>query len=85
MRQLALVIAVALVLTPGAPLIPILFLSQALNAVLLLPLLWFVYGICRDRELMGDYAIGRAGAAGALACIVLLTLCVGGLAVATLA
>ena len=33
-------VAAAIVLIPGAPLIPILFLSQALNAVLLLPLLF---------------------------------------------
>ena len=36
------VIAAVLVLIPGAPLIPILFLSQALNAVLLLVLLPFM-------------------------------------------
>jgi len=36
------VVAVTLVLIPGAPLIPILFLSQALNAVLLLAILPFL-------------------------------------------
>src|SRR6185436_5052943 len=35
-------IAATLVLIPGAPLVPILFLSQALNAVLLLVLLPFM-------------------------------------------
>ena len=38
-------VAVAIVLVPGAPLISILYLSQVLNAVLLLPLLVLVHGI----------------------------------------
>ena len=46
-------------LIPGAPLIPILFLSQALNAVLLLVLLPFIRSLTKDRELMGRYALGR--------------------------
>jgi Mn2+/Fe2+ NRAMP family transporter len=54
-------VAAILVLIPGAPLIPILFLSQALNAVLLLVLLPFMRSLGRDRELMGDHALGRAG------------------------
>ena len=41
------------VLIPQAPLVPILYLSQALNAILLLPILVFVVGITRDRTLMG--------------------------------
>jgi NRAMP (natural resistance-associated macrophage protein)-like metal ion transporter len=58
----AAVVAVAaiLVLIPGAPLIPILFLSQALNAVLLLVLLPFMRALGKDRELMGEHALGRA-------------------------
>lgn len=46
-------------LIPGAPLIPILFLSQALNAILLLVLLPFMRSLGRDRELMGGHALGR--------------------------
>jgi NRAMP (natural resistance-associated macrophage protein)-like metal ion transporter len=59
----AIVVAVAavLVLIPGAPLIPILFLSQALNAVLLLVLLPFMRSLGRDRELMGEHAMGLGG------------------------
>jgi Mn2+/Fe2+ NRAMP family transporter len=68
--------AAAIVLVPGAPLVPILFLTQALNAVLLLPLLVFVYGISRDRDLMGEHASGRLGAAASLAVIGVITLCV---------
>jgi len=52
-------IAAAVVLIPGAPLIPILFLSQALNAVLLLVLLPFIRALAKDRELMGEHALGR--------------------------
>lgn len=53
------VVAAVLVLLPGAPLIEILFLSQALNAVLLLVLLPFVRSLAADRELMGTHALGR--------------------------
>lgn len=52
-------VAAVLVLIPGTPLIPILFLSQALNAVLLLVLLPFMRSLGRDRELMGSFALGR--------------------------
>jgi Mn2+/Fe2+ NRAMP family transporter len=51
--------AAVLVLIPGAPLIPILFLSQALNAVLLLVLLPFMRSLAADRGLMGSHAMGR--------------------------
>jgi len=53
--------AVAVVLAPGAPLIPILFLSQALNAVLLLVVLPFLRSLAGNREVMGEYALGRLG------------------------
>jgi NRAMP (natural resistance-associated macrophage protein)-like metal ion transporter len=52
-------VATVLVLIPGAPLIQILFLTQALNAVLLLVMLPFMRALGRDRELMGDHALGR--------------------------
>jgi Mn2+/Fe2+ NRAMP family transporter len=52
-------VAADLVLIPGAPLIQILFLSQALNAVLLLVLLPFMRRLSCDRELMGRHALGR--------------------------
>jgi NRAMP (natural resistance-associated macrophage protein)-like metal ion transporter len=52
-------IAAVLVLIPGAPLIPILFLSQALNAVLLLVLLPFMRSLGGNRKLMGNHALGR--------------------------
>jgi Mn2+/Fe2+ NRAMP family transporter len=55
------VVAGALVLIPDAPLIEILFLSQALNAVLLLVMLPFVRRLAADRDLMGDEALGIGG------------------------
>lgn len=73
-----------LVLVPGAPLVSIMFFTQALNAVLLLPLLFFIYGIVRDRETMGEHAVGRLGSAAALAAIGLLAACVATLAVLSL-
>ena len=73
--------AAAIVLIPGAPLVPILYLSQALNAILLLPILVFVVGITRDRTLMGEHASGRVGTVLAVLAIGLLALCVGALAV----
>jgi Mn2+/Fe2+ NRAMP family transporter len=79
------VLAVALVLIPGAPLVTILFLRQALNAVLLLPLLVLAYGIAADRALMGPYALGRAGRAAALAVIALVAVCLAALAVLSIA
>ncbi|HVT00473.1 MAG TPA: Nramp family divalent metal transporter [Solirubrobacterales bacterium] len=79
------VVAAAIVLVPGAPLIQLLFLTQALNAVLLLVLLPFLRRLGRDRELMGEHALGRAGrfATGlALALIAASVLALGVLAVA---
>ena len=48
--------AAGLILLPGIPLIRVLVLTQILNAVLLLPLLLFMFGISKDRRLMGEFA-----------------------------
>ncbi|HEX2857412.1 MAG TPA: divalent metal cation transporter [Propionibacteriaceae bacterium] len=53
------VVAVLLVLIPGMPLVPVLVMSQVLNAVLLLPLLFYMAGIARDRRLMGEFVARR--------------------------
>jgi Mn2+/Fe2+ NRAMP family transporter len=50
------VLGAGLILMPGVPLIKVLVITQILNAVLLLPLLFFMYGISRDVRLMGEYA-----------------------------
>jgi len=54
-------VATTIVLIPGAPLIQLLFLTQALNAVLLLVILPFIRSLAKDTELMGDHALGRGG------------------------
>lgn len=53
------VVSAALILIPGAPLITILVLTQILNAILLLPLLLYMYGISKDKRLMGEFAATR--------------------------
>jgi Mn2+/Fe2+ NRAMP family transporter len=77
------VLAAALVLIPGAPLVPILFLSQALNAVLLLVLLPFMRRLARDPGVMGRHAIGRAGRVMTGAALILVAVSVGALGVLT--
>jgi Mn2+/Fe2+ NRAMP family transporter len=48
-----------LILIPGAPLIKILIITQVINAVLLLPLLIYMFGISRDKQLMGEFVATR--------------------------
>jgi NRAMP (natural resistance-associated macrophage protein)-like metal ion transporter len=57
----AVVVAAGIVLIPGAPLISILFLSQALNAVLLVILLPFIRNLAGNPEVMGPHVSGAAG------------------------
>lgn len=73
--------AAALVLIPGVPLVPLLVLTQVLNAVLLVPLLFFMYGLSRDRELMREHRASGRQALIYLVAIALITLCVGTLLV----
>jgi Mn2+/Fe2+ NRAMP family transporter len=77
------VISVAIVLIPGAPLISILYLSQALNAILLVPLLVFLYRLAGDREVMGEHVAGRAASIAYAVTIAVLTVCVLALGVLT--
>jgi Mn2+/Fe2+ NRAMP family transporter len=78
-----LVTAAGLVMIPGAPLIPILFLSQALNAVLLLVLLPFMRRLAADESVMGEHRLGRWGRATTAAAIGLIAVSVTALAVLT--
>jgi Mn2+/Fe2+ NRAMP family transporter len=78
-------VAVTLVLIPSAPLIPILFLSQALNAVLLLAILPFLRALARDPQVMGEYRIGRGTSTATAVVIALVAVSVGALAVLTIA
>jgi Mn2+/Fe2+ NRAMP family transporter len=77
-------VGAAIVVAP-VPLVPVLYLSQALNAVLLLPLMAFLLVLGRDRALMGAHATGRPGAVAQAAVIGLVGLCVAALAVLTVA
>lgn len=58
---LVTLVAAFIVLVPDAPLVTILIATQVLNAVLLVPLLFPMMEIGRDRNLMGQFAIGRSG------------------------
>ena len=53
------VLSASLILIPGAPLITILVVTQVLNAILLLPLLIYMYGISKDERLMGEFVATR--------------------------
>lgn len=50
-----IVLSVLVVLIPGLPLFPIMWLSQSLNAILLPVLLVLVLRLANDRRLMGDW------------------------------
>jgi Mn2+/Fe2+ NRAMP family transporter len=72
----SVLVAVTIVLIPGAPLIPILFLSQALNAVLLLAILPFLRALARSGELMGEHRLGRLDSILTAGTIALVAVCV---------
>ena len=72
----------AIVLVPGAPLVRILFLTQVLNAVLLLPLLVALRALGRDPKVLGELRNGRAADALTLTALAVVVLSVVGLAVA---
>jgi NRAMP (natural resistance-associated macrophage protein)-like metal ion transporter len=72
------------VLIPSIPLVTILVASQVLNAVLLVPLMFAMIGIGRDRELMGRFAVGRPATVAYYITTAVVVLCVGALAVTTL-
>lgn len=56
-----LAVSTAFVLIPGMPLLEVLYLSQTLNAVLLLGILPLMLRLGRDPSVMGDQATGRFG------------------------
>jgi Mn2+/Fe2+ NRAMP family transporter len=74
----------AIVLLPGVKLVPLLVVTQVLNAVLLLPLLLAMQRLARDRRVMGRYHNGRLGTIAAGAAFVLVAASVLGLALATI-
>ena len=78
------VIGAGLVLIPGIPLVPILVGTQVINAVLLLPLLFYMSGIAQSRTLMGEYAVGKLTASAYWIVIALVIVSIGTLAVLSL-
>lgn len=78
------VAAAAVVMIPGIPIIPLLFLSQALNAVLLVVILPFLRHVAADESVMGEHRLGpadraltgliTAGVIAAVGALLLLTL-----------
>jgi Mn2+/Fe2+ NRAMP family transporter len=76
-------VAAALVLIPGAPLVKILFLTQALNAILLLAILPFLRGLARDPEVMGAHRLSRYDSIATAAVIGLVAISVVALGVLT--
>ena len=53
---LTLILGGLMVILPFFPLITILVVSQAINAVLLLPIFVFIYMLSNDKKLLGEYA-----------------------------
>jgi Mn2+/Fe2+ NRAMP family transporter len=77
--------AAGVVLLPGMPLVPVLVLTQVLNALLLLPLLVLMHRLSRDPEVMGALVASRVGAAVRLTAIGFIAVCVAALLVLTVA
>jgi NRAMP (natural resistance-associated macrophage protein)-like metal ion transporter len=77
-------VAAVVVSLPGVPIVPLLYLTQALNAVLLLAILPFIRALAADPDLMGAHALGPLAKAATAATIVLVAGSVAVLAVLTL-
>jgi Mn2+/Fe2+ NRAMP family transporter len=77
-------LAGAIVLLPGISLVPILVLTQVLNAILLVPLMVLMYRLGRDKWLTGEHVLSAQAAAVYVAVIMLISVCVGTLLVASL-
>ena len=77
-------VGAGIVLVPGIPLVGILFATQVLNAVLLLPLLVVMIRLGRSREVLGDFRNGRIGTGLACAAAALVALALAALLVASL-
>jgi Mn2+/Fe2+ NRAMP family transporter len=54
-----LIVGGLLVLLPFVPLLTILFISQAINAILLLPILIFLFILSNDKKLLNGYSNGK--------------------------
>jgi Mn2+/Fe2+ NRAMP family transporter len=56
---LLLILGCAMVILPFVPLITILVVTQAINAVLLIPIFIFLYLLSNDKKILGQYANNR--------------------------
>ena len=71
-----LLVSTAFVLIPGMPLLEVLYLSQALNAVLLLGVLPLMLRLGRDPDVMGAHATGRLGQVAGLVALAVIAVAV---------
>ena len=71
-----IVVGGGLIMIPGVSLIWILISSQILNAILLLPLLMYMFGIAKDKKLMGEFSAGPRALALYGAIIAIVAVCV---------
>ena len=76
-------VGAAVVLIPRLPLVGILFVTQVLNAVLLVPLLVVMVKMGRDETVMGEHRNGRVAQTLAYCAAGLVVLALAGLAAAT--
>jgi Mn2+/Fe2+ NRAMP family transporter len=77
-----LVVGAGVVVIPGVPLVPVLFVTQVVNAVLLLPLLVALRSLGRDSTVLGELRNRRVGDALAIGALAIVTLSILALAVA---
>jgi len=68
-----IVIGAGIILIPGVPLFPVLFLSQVLNGLLLPFVLFFVCLLINRKDLMGTYVNGRVWNAVAWGTVLVMT------------
>ena len=77
-----LVVGAGVVVIPGVPLVPVLFVTQVVNAVLLLPLLVALRSLGRDSTVLGELRNRRVGDALAIGALAIVTLSILALAIA---
>jgi NRAMP (natural resistance-associated macrophage protein)-like metal ion transporter len=77
-------VGAGIVLIPGVPLVPVLFITQVVNAVLLLPMLVALRNLGRDRSVLVEFSNGPIGDGLALVALAIVALSVVGLVVAGL-
>ena len=77
-----LVVGAGVVVIPGVPLVPVLFVTQVVNAVLLLPLLVALRSLGRDSAVLGDLRNRSVGDALAIGAFVIVALSILALAIA---